>query len=107
VLDVGSTFHCQDCLEARVPGPVQQECARAFIEGTRVVPDDVTVSPSGVEGAIGADPPRWTVGGTAGSRAYVVTLGTASDEPPRFLPAWHGATRLAARPGVEVWTAVR
>jgi len=33
LLDVGSTFHCEDCLEARVPGPVQQQCADAFIAG--------------------------------------------------------------------------
>jgi len=33
LLDLGSTFHCEDCLEARVPGPVQQQCADAFIVG--------------------------------------------------------------------------
>ncbi len=33
LLDLGSTFHCEDCLQARVPGPVQQACADAFITG--------------------------------------------------------------------------
>jgi len=107
VLDVGSTFHCQDCLVARVPGPVQQDCARAFVEGTRVIPDALTVAASGPDAPVGNDAPEWTVGGTAGSRAFVVTLGPASEAPPRFLPIWHGATRVATRPGVEIWTAVR
>jgi hypothetical protein len=29
----GGTFHCEDGLRARIPGPVQQACARAWIEG--------------------------------------------------------------------------
>lgn len=32
----GGTFHCQDCLYARIPGPVQRACARAWIEGASV-----------------------------------------------------------------------
>jgi hypothetical protein len=29
----GGTFHCEDGMFARVPGPVQQACARAWVEG--------------------------------------------------------------------------
>jgi hypothetical protein len=29
----GGTFHCEDGLRARIPGPVQQACARAWTEG--------------------------------------------------------------------------
>ncbi len=32
----GGTFHCEDGLHARIPGPVQQACARAWIEGAAV-----------------------------------------------------------------------
>ena len=32
----GGTFHCQDCLYARIPGPVQRSCARAWMEGAGV-----------------------------------------------------------------------
>ncbi len=32
----GATFHCEDCLQARVPGPIQQRCARAWVEGASV-----------------------------------------------------------------------
>jgi hypothetical protein len=32
----GGTFHCEDGLLARVPGPVQQACARAWVQGASV-----------------------------------------------------------------------
>jgi hypothetical protein len=32
----GGTFHCEDGLYARVPGPVQQACARAWLQGASV-----------------------------------------------------------------------
>jgi hypothetical protein len=32
----GGTFHCEDGLLARVPGPVQLACARAWVEGASV-----------------------------------------------------------------------
>jgi hypothetical protein len=34
----GGTFHCQDGLQSRVPGTVQQACARAWVEGARLPP---------------------------------------------------------------------
>jgi hypothetical protein len=34
----GGTFHCEDGLRARIPGPVQQACARAWVQGSRVSP---------------------------------------------------------------------
>jgi len=32
----GGTFHCEDGLFARVPGPIQQACARAWVQGASV-----------------------------------------------------------------------
>jgi len=32
----GGTFHCEDGLHARIPGPVQQACARAWVQGASV-----------------------------------------------------------------------
>jgi hypothetical protein len=32
----GGTFHCEDCLHARIPGPIQQACARAWVQGASV-----------------------------------------------------------------------
>jgi hypothetical protein len=39
VFNVGSTFHCSDCLYAKIPGPVQQESAREFVRGNRLWED--------------------------------------------------------------------
>jgi len=39
VFEVGSNFHFEDGLRANVPRPVQQQCADAFIAGTRIVDD--------------------------------------------------------------------
>lgn len=36
---LGGTFHLQDGLATVVPGPVQQRCAAAYLEGTRILPD--------------------------------------------------------------------
>lgn len=41
---VVSNFHCTDCLNAKVPGPVQRKAAEAFIAGTRVIPDGVRLT---------------------------------------------------------------
>ena len=32
----GGTFHCEDGLHPRIPGPVQQACARAWVQGASV-----------------------------------------------------------------------
>jgi hypothetical protein len=32
----GGTFHCEDCLYARVPGPVQRACAQAWTRGAAI-----------------------------------------------------------------------
>jgi hypothetical protein len=32
----GGTFHCEDCLGARIPGRVQRACAQAWVQGVAV-----------------------------------------------------------------------
>jgi hypothetical protein len=112
LLDVGSTFHCEDCLRARVPGPVQRRCAAAFVEGRRIVAEHVTVTPAGVgnipspaTAASGAGDRVFTA--TAGDRAWTLVLGDASMPAVRWLHGWRPEKRLAQKPGLEVWTAVR
>ncbi len=39
IFEVGSNFHFEDGLYAKLPGPTQQQCAEAFIAGTRIVHD--------------------------------------------------------------------
>jgi hypothetical protein len=41
----GGTFHCEDCLQVRVPGPLQQACARAWVQGAAVSAPSVPQSP--------------------------------------------------------------
>ena len=40
VFEVGGVFHSEAGLNGALPGPVQQACAEAFVEGSRIVPAD-------------------------------------------------------------------
>ena len=105
LLDVGSTFHCEDCLPARVPGPVQRECAGAFIEGFRIVPEDVSPTIVDVAAADGASGGVFSA--TSGDRAWSLLLGESTAAGVRWPRGWSGGKRIAHKPGVEVWTAAR
>ncbi len=113
LIEVGSTFHCQDCLRARVPGPIQQRCAEAFVEGRRIVPENVRLTPADSEVASvrvrvpqagGGEARVFTA--TAGSRAWVLVLG-GSTPALRWQHGWRPERRVAGRPEVEMWSAVR
>ena len=41
----GGTFHCEDGMFARVPGPVQQACARAWVDGMSARPSPAARRP--------------------------------------------------------------
>jgi hypothetical protein len=111
LLEVGATFHCEDCLRAAVPGPVQQQCAEAFVGGRRVVADSVQLTPILPENtaapARSASGPERVFSGVAGGRAWVLLLGDATRTKPAFASGWRPETQIANRPGVQVWTAVR
>ena len=113
VLGIGSTFHCEDCLNARSPRGVQQQAAVAFIAGATIAPDDVmlTFVPAEDAGAPvretrtqGARPRVFA--GVAGSRAWVVLVGLDGSKAS-WQREWRPGRRVATRPGVEVWTAVK
>lgn len=44
IFEVGSTFHSSDGLQSRPFQPAQQGCAEAFINGSRIVADDVMLA---------------------------------------------------------------
>lgn len=109
---VPTTFHCEDCLRARRPGPTQDACAAAFIEGVRLLPEErrfSLVSPSdgrltsatvpGVEAIHAAidDTGGWTV---------VVALGAPGTVTLPWAKGWQGEA-LARRPGIAVFRAHR
>ncbi|HEX2309157.1 MAG TPA: hypothetical protein VHH91_00445 [Vicinamibacterales bacterium] len=111
LLEVGATFHCEDCLRATVPGPVQRQCAEAFVEGRKVVPDSVRLTailPGDTAApARSVSAPERVFSGVAGTRAWVLLLGDATRTKPAFASGWRPETEIAKRPGVQVWTAVR
>ncbi len=111
LLELGSTFHCSDCLEARVPGPTQKTCAGAFIAGAAVVPDDVVLSEVGertpdgnaLRTAVEALGPRAFVT-VSGPRGWLAIVGDGSDRVVEWNGAWTIEKRVAQQPGVSVWT---
>jgi hypothetical protein len=111
LLEVGSTFHCSDCLEARVPGPTQKACAEAFIAGATVVPDDVVLSEvdqrtpdSAALRANLASLGERTFAGIAGNRGWLALVGEGSDRAVAWKGSWTIERRIAQHPGVSVWT---
>jgi hypothetical protein len=109
IFEVGGVFHSEAGLHAALPGPVQQACADAFVEGSRIVPvDDRLV----FKNATWADSPivkarfdetvirAYT--GVAGSAAWTVLVGLSGDPGLELRSPWRIARRLAQRPGVEV-----
>ena len=113
VLGIGSTFHCQDCLSARIPERIQQQAAAAFIAGTRIAPANVTltfVPATAADAPVhDAQPPGGrprTFAGVADDRAWVVLLGLHGSKA-KWQHGWRPEKRVAQRPGIEVWTAVK
>jgi hypothetical protein len=107
ILELGSTFHCDDCLYARVPGPVQQEAALAFIAGATLVPEGLVLDAPGP-----IDTARASGGGAAfaaanGDRGWLVLLGGADPAELHWPGGWRSDMRVADREGVSVWTIAR
>ncbi len=114
IFGVGTTFHCEDCLQARVPGRVQQECADAFIKGTTLVPDDVSPafhdarapgSPV-ADAAVGRGVVQ-VYSGVAGARGWTLALGLRGDPAIAWAPGWSPTRVVYDKPGIRVWEIAR
>ncbi|MEW5982275.1 MAG: hypothetical protein AB1806_07875 [Acidobacteriota bacterium] len=114
LFDVGTTFHMEDGLHALVPRPIQQRCAEAFIEGTRVIPDDVR--PEVQEGERGTSPVQsaglgrdvWRcLSGVSGSRGWTVLLDLPRDPGIVWADGWSPTGVIAERPGIRVYAIAR
>jgi hypothetical protein len=113
LFDVGSTYHFQDGLFAKVPRPNQESCAQAFVAGTRLVPDDVRLSyqntgwaTSPVADAHFTDEGGHVVrvySGVSGNTGITVALGLTGDPRIVWANGWTPRRVLAERPGVTVW----
>jgi hypothetical protein len=113
LLELGSTFHCEDCLRAQVPRPTQQACAKAFIGGATLMPDDLVLAH--IDGAATDVPVREPVDGggrhaiaaVAGDRGWLALLGVGRSGDVSWNGPWRPDKRVADWPGVEVWTFAR
>jgi hypothetical protein len=117
VFEVGSNFHFEDGLLARVPGPIQQQCAEAFIAGTQIVDDSYMLtfqdagwpySPVRKAGAAAA-----YVGLTqvvpqpSGPSSVLVLVGIEGDPNVEWRPPWRQLGVVAVWPHVQVWSITR
>jgi hypothetical protein len=111
LLELGSTFHCSDCLEARVPGPTQKACADAFIAGATVVPDDVrlselderTLDGKALREDVAALGPR-AFAAVSGNRGWLALVGDDSNRHVAWKRPWTIDTRVDGMPGIAVWS---
>lgn len=103
---LASTFHCTDCIGAKVPGSVQRQCAAAYIAGATLVPDDASFQYLNDHYGVtdGAD---WSkvikvysfVGAT---KSYTVLIGLTGDPAVKWVNGWHPVGVVAERPGIQV-----
>lgn len=109
IFDVGTTFHCQDCLYARVPGPVQQDAARAFIAGIQDIPTTDRLQffntgwqDSPVESA-NFDCVTRVYSGVISLRSYTLLLGLNCAPNIKWRGSWLAQRVLGERPQVQLW----
>ena len=110
LLGVGATFHCEDCLLAQVPGPVQRRSAAAFAEGAAFAAAAGPLDPVGPDAAsspvarMPAAPPGPTVLAFArGSTAAVVALGAHEQAGLAWRPGWRVVDHVSPAAAVHVW----
>lgn len=109
VMSVGCTFHFEDGLQAKVPGPVQDLCAQRFIEGMKIVPDswvltykNATWTDSPVRSADFTKVVR-VYSGVEGNHGIMVALGLTGDPQIVMQNGWTRGVELAHYDGVTVW----
>ena len=113
---IAGVFHSEDGLNARLLGPVQAECARAFVAGYKAIPDgfhgqyqNVGWATSPIRAAqftdTGGDIVR-AYSFTSGDQAYVVVLHTSdvlSMNAFTLTDGWRIASPVTGRPHVSLF----
>lgn len=108
--ELGGTFHCSDCIAATLPGPVQDACAKAYVSGATVVPDDqrFAFANDSTAGAAtsGADwshvQKLFTFTNTTGGPSYLVALNVTGDFAPKWANGWRAVGVKAQMAGVQL-----
>jgi hypothetical protein len=114
MVDVGTTFHCEDCLLAKVPGPVQQACADAFIAGATLPTAAATLSlvDSGTPAApvdpfVDLSPGAHAFAAVSPTEGIVLVLGTSRSPEPRWRDGWKLSTHLSRWADAHAWRVVK
>ncbi len=101
-------LHSEDGLFARSLGPVQTECARAFLDGYKSIDTDVRLSYRNA-GWTGNDVPVASFTGAVrvysgvfGTEGYTVVVGDEGVQV-EWKNGYHVVAELARKPGVIVW----
>ena len=114
MVDVGTTFHCEDCLLAKVPGPIQQACADAFIAGATLpaaaatltfVDSDTPAAP--VDHLERLSPAARVFAAVSPTEGIVLVLGTSQSPAPRWRDGWQLSTHLSRWADVHAWRVVK
>lgn len=116
VFGLGVTYHFENGLRAQVPpeGSIQNEAARQFVEGARVLPDDIELSfqNSGwpqspvIAANFETDSSRGTVlrvYSGIGARSLMVGLRVQGDPQIRMRDPWHVLRTLIDDNELQVW----
>lgn len=108
--DLPSTFHCADCVYARVPGRVQQACAMAFVAGATAVPDAAvfqfyndTIGDAATNGGNWSHVEKlFTFVNVMGGQSYVVALNVTGDPGITWRGGWRqtGQVDTTTYPGI-------
>jgi len=114
IFDVGTTFHCEDCLQARLPGPVQRRCAEALIAGATLAPSGVAFTPVAVGASnspvaqVGSlSPQARTFAAAAASEGLVLVLGASQPPQPTWPHSWAPRAHVSQWPGLHAWRVVK
>jgi hypothetical protein len=114
MVDVGTTFHCEDCLLAKIPGPVQQACAEAFIAGATLpaAAATLTLVDSGTPAApldpfVGLSPGAHAFAAVSPTEGIVLVLGTSRSPEPRWRDGWKLSTHLSQWADAHAWRVVK
>jgi hypothetical protein len=114
MVDVGTTFHCEDCLLAKIPGRVQQACADAFIAGATLPTAAATLTfvDSGAPAApvdhLGPlSPGAHAFAAVSPTEGIVLVLGTSQSPEPRWRDGWQPSAHLSRWAEVHAWRVVK
>ncbi len=114
IFDVGTTFHCEDCLLARVPGPVQQQCAEALIAGA-TLPSPAAALTAVAVGAPSApvarleplSPQARTFAAVGPSEGVVLVVGISEPPQPSWQRGWAPTAHVSRWAGLHAWRAAK